>query len=277
MAVVVRGTLVEILRKRLVLVAALVALLFFVLYEWGISELARAPGTAGLPPEAVAVSVLYVGMFFSYLMTALFSVFSMAGAIRGEIDDGTLLAVLPRPVSRWQILSGKWIGFGIVGSAYATCLAGGLIFLVHVTFGYPGASLGLVAAWLAFMGLVWIIGAVTLLGSVGLSPLSNGVAVMGLFFVALLGGSLMQILPGRALPQAVTVFGTITRLVFPVDGLYRWALYMAASRAVTQVPPAFLGPFGPWPVPSLAFLIYAAVYTAGVLVLASYLLHRRDV
>ncbi len=277
MAVVVRGTLVEILRKRLVLVAALVALLFFVLYEWGISELARAPGTAGLPPEAVAVSVLYVGMFFSYLMTALFSVFSMAGAIRGEIDDGTLLAVLPRPVSRWQILSGKWIGFGIVGSAYATCLAGGLIFLVHVTFGYPGASLGLVAAWLAFMGLVWIIGAVTLLGSVGLSPLSNGVAVMGLFFVALLGGSLMQILPGRALPQAVTVFGTITRLVFPVDGLYRWALYMAASRAVTQVPPAFLGPFGPWPVPSVAFLIYAAVYTAGVLVLASYLLHRRDV
>lgn len=277
MAVVVRATLVEILRKRLVLVAALVALLFFVLYEWGISELAHAPGTAGLPRAAVAVSVLYVGMFFSYLMTALFSVFSMAGAIRGEIDDGTLLAVLPRPVPRWQILTGKWIGFGVVGSAYATCLAGGLILLVHVTFGYPGASLGLVAAWLAFMGLVWIIGAVTLLGSVGLSPLSNGVAVMGLFFVALLGGSLMQILPGRALPRAVTVFGTITRLVFPVDGIYRWALYMVASRAVTQVPPAFLGPFGPWPVPSVAFLIYAAVYTVGVLVLASYLLHRRDV
>lgn len=277
MAAVIRATLVEVLRKRLVLVAAIVAILFFVLYDWGISQLVHAQGTVGLPPEAIAVAVLYVGLFFSYLMTALFTVFSMAGAIRGEIDDGTLLAVLPRPILRWRLLVGKWVGYGLVASVYATCLEGGLILLVHLSFGYPPGSPTLIWAWLAFVGQVWTIGAVTLLGSVGLTPLSNGVAVMGLFFVGLLGGSLMQILPGTALPPAVTVFGNITRLVFPVDGLYRWALYEVASRAVTLVPPAFLGPFGPWPVPSLTFLAYAAVYTVGVLVLAAWLLERRDV
>jgi ABC-type transport system involved in multi-copper enzyme maturation permease subunit len=277
MAAVVRATLVEVMRKRLVVVAALVAALFFVLYEWGISQLTHARGTVGLPHEAVAVAVLYVGLFFSYLMTALFAVFSMAGAVRGEIDDGTLLAVLPRPLARWRLLAGKWIGYGVVSSAYATCLEGGLVVLVQLAFGYPPAGDSLLWSWMAFVGMVWTIGAVTLLGSVGLSPLSNGVAVMGLFFVGLLGGSLMQILPGAALPQALTVFGTITRLVFPVDALYRWSLFEVASRAVQQVPPAFLGPFGPWPVPSVAFLGYALAYTIGVLALAGWLLHRRDI
>lgn len=51
---------------------------------------------------------------------ALFAVLMAGGAISGEIERGLLSVILSKPVPRWQILLGKWIGLNIVlmGSVY---------------------------------------------------------------------------------------------------------------------------------------------------------------
>ena len=45
---------------------------------------------------------------------ALFAALLAGGAISGEIESGLMAVVLPKPVYRWQILLGKWIGINII-------------------------------------------------------------------------------------------------------------------------------------------------------------------
>jgi ABC-type transport system involved in multi-copper enzyme maturation permease subunit len=51
---------------------------------------------------------------------AFFAVLMAGGAISGEIERGLLSVILSKPLARWQILLGKWIGLNIVlmGSVY---------------------------------------------------------------------------------------------------------------------------------------------------------------
>jgi ABC-type transport system involved in multi-copper enzyme maturation permease subunit len=53
-------------------------------------------------------------------LSALFAILLAGGAISGEIERGLLAVVLSKPMHRWQILIGKWIGINIVamGSAF---------------------------------------------------------------------------------------------------------------------------------------------------------------
>lgn len=45
---------------------------------------------------------------------ALFSALLAGGAISGEIESGLMSVILPKPVPRWQILLGKWIGINLI-------------------------------------------------------------------------------------------------------------------------------------------------------------------
>ena len=45
---------------------------------------------------------------------ALFSALLAGGAISGEIESGLMSVILPKPVPRWQILLGKWIGINFI-------------------------------------------------------------------------------------------------------------------------------------------------------------------
>ncbi len=45
---------------------------------------------------------------------ALFAVLMAGGAISSEIERGVLSVILPKPMPRWQILLGKWIGLNVI-------------------------------------------------------------------------------------------------------------------------------------------------------------------
>lgn len=45
---------------------------------------------------------------------ALFAALLAGGAISGEIERGVLAVILARPIYRWQILLGKWIGINLI-------------------------------------------------------------------------------------------------------------------------------------------------------------------
>lgn len=53
-------------------------------------------------------------LFFVRVLGMLFGLLLAGGAISGEIEAGLLSVILAKPVPRWQILLGKWLGLNIV-------------------------------------------------------------------------------------------------------------------------------------------------------------------
>lgn len=53
-------------------------------------------------------------LFAIRALGSLFAILLAGGAISGEIERGLLAVILPKPIPRWTILIGKWIGFNVI-------------------------------------------------------------------------------------------------------------------------------------------------------------------
>ncbi len=47
-------------------------------------------------------------------LSALFAILLAGGAVSSEIERGLLAVILPKPITRWQVLLGKWIGLNVI-------------------------------------------------------------------------------------------------------------------------------------------------------------------
>ena len=47
-------------------------------------------------------------------LSALFAILLAGGSVSGEIERGLLAVVITRPIGRWQVLIGKWLGLNVV-------------------------------------------------------------------------------------------------------------------------------------------------------------------
>lgn len=184
---VTRFTLREALHGRSFLIGGVLSLAWLAvpaLLGWAFfSNLAALSRTFGSDDGArraagyIVVGTAVGGLSF---LAILVTVFRGSGAIGGEIQRGTILAVVARPVSRAEILVGKVAGIILVTGAYFTVLSfasvavTGAITSVWVTEA-PWAIL------LLDLNLA-IVGAVAVAASVRLSPLVATVAVLATYF-----------------------------------------------------------------------------------------------
>jgi Cu-processing system permease protein len=53
-------------------------------------------------------------LFAIRALGSLFAILLAGGAISGEIERGLLSVILPKPIPRWTILLGKWLGFNLI-------------------------------------------------------------------------------------------------------------------------------------------------------------------
>ncbi|NMP22917.1 ABC transporter permease [Sulfobacillus harzensis] len=268
MGVVARYSLKETLRKRLLVAAGgltgLFLLLFFLFLKW-----------VGLPPDVpgarsiAALTYLFLGLFASYVMIALFAVLIFVASISAEIDDGTILAVVPRPIHRSAIVLGKWMGLSLVTLVYASLLFWGVVLIDQAQFGGVAGAFGsLLAAYGDFLLEGLLVGTVTILGSILAATMTNGIVVSSAVLIAFLGGSLQQLGALTNPAPAFSVIGWITSLLMPTDALYRRALFQIMGNHVFPGADTLLGPFGAVHPPGEGMVLYALVYTAGMLMLA---------
>ncbi len=119
MGVIVALTLQEAMRRR-----AFLGTLIILVALYGLSFLPRAFKEAFGGSErqfelGVNLAVLFgvdIIKFFSSVLAILLS----AGAITGEIERGYLAAILPRPLHRWELYLGKWLGVMLFCAVNAT-------------------------------------------------------------------------------------------------------------------------------------------------------------
>jgi ABC-type transport system involved in multi-copper enzyme maturation permease subunit len=129
---------------------------------------------------------LYVVNFLCVLMTVLTSVDTLSG----EIASGTIHTIVSKPVRRWEVVAGKWLGYAGMLSLYLLLMAG-VMAIIYLTSGYVAPNALRHGADL----VEYPPAARFLLGGSMLSTLTNGVLVFGLYGVAFIGGGSSS-LPG---------------------------------------------------------------------------------
>jgi ABC-type transport system involved in multi-copper enzyme maturation permease subunit len=200
------------------------------------------------------------------MMTVLTSVVT----ISGEVASGTIHTLVAKPLRRWEIVLGKWLGHAAMLSLYLLLMAGGVIVIVYLISGYtaPNYFRGLSFIWLNALLLL----GVSLFGGTTLSTLANGVMVFGLYGIAFLGGWIEQI--GSFLENQTAInIGIISSLIIPSEALWKRAAFEMQSPLVRALG---FSPFSAPTVPSAAMIWYALLYAIVALVLAMRQFSSRD-
>jgi ABC-2 type transport system permease protein len=215
-------------------------------------------------------AMLVAGLYAVDLLTVVMTVLTSVDTLSGEIASGTIQAVATKPIHRWQLLLGKWLGFIGMLAAYIVLMVGGSAAVAHVISGAEVHHLvrGMLLIWMESALLL----SVTLLCGTSLSTLTNGVVVLGFHGIAFIGGWIEQVGAVTHSPRAVTV-GIVASLMMPSETLWRRAVSEMQSPLLSAIA---MSPFSNASVPSLAMVVYAALYLLAALGLAMYRFGRRD-
>ncbi len=134
-------TLREASRRRLVLTAAIATVVLVALTAFGFHALATMHTGSGNRIahhdvlEASSVLEIMMAFMFSFVL-ALAAAFLGALSTGAEIENGTLLAIVPRPIRRAEILIGKWLGNAVLLAGYAFVIGALEFAAVRWTTGY---------------------------------------------------------------------------------------------------------------------------------------------
>lgn len=280
---IVRVTLREGVRRRLLLSLGALSLVAVLLTAWGYAQLPNLPGgrTAQLAPQQlrlIASQLLILVMFMFSFVLALAAVFAAAPSVAGELESGEALAVLARPIRRRSVLLGKWLALALVVLGYAAVATACEYAAVGITTGYLPPHPVEAAGYLAAVGLVML--TLTLALSTRLAPIATGIIGMLCFGLAWLGGVVGGI--GLAFGDPITGrIGTITSVLLPTDGLWRGAIFSLEPASVVvggaaAGPQIAAFPFYAAAPPSLGYLAWCAAWVTGILLLATWSFARRD-
>jgi Cu-processing system permease protein len=275
--VIARLTFLEAARRKILLAALVLGLVFLVVYGLGFyyiqEEFERNPNVPSmLARKEILNFLMLAGLYVVNFMTVMMAVLTSVDTLSGEVASGTIHTLVTKPVRRWEVVLGKWLGFVGMLTLYLLLMAGGVMALVYAVSGYvaPNALRGLGLLWLNALLLLNI----SLLGGTTLSTLANGVLVFGLYGVAFVGGWIEQI---GAFPfiqnQTAVNIGIISSLIIPSEALWKRAVFEMQSPLAGIVGST---PFTSSSIPSPLMVEYAALYAAVVLALAVRQFKKRD-
>ncbi|MBI4494930.1 MAG: ABC transporter permease [Chloroflexi bacterium] len=278
---IARFTIQEAASRRLILAGVVLSLAFVGLFTLGFAflngKLAEANATRPNPQMVAAFGSIMaiLGLYAVHFLASFLGLFLSVGAISGEIDSGTLHAVLARPIGRADFVVGRWLAYvGLMG-VYVALMAGLLLLVARLIAGYeapdPARAMVLMA-----LGPILLL-TLSLFGSTLLSTLANGVVVFTLFGLAWLAGIIEFV--GDALSnEAMVNLGIVVSLLVPSDELWRGASYYVQSPAFLAAATAGRGaiPFAAIAPPSTPFVIWAVLHPLVFLLLAIVSFSRRD-
>jgi len=273
--VIARLTVREAQRRRLLWVALLMGVAFLLVFGIGFHYIQRdieRTQTMGDQASFVSVLLLTAGLYAVNLLVNVVAVLVSVTTLSGEIESHTIDAIVTKPIPRWQVVVGKWLGFAGLVLTYLALLVGGLMLIVYLRSGF---HLDNIIPGVLMMGLAaLLVLTLSIAGGTRLSTIANGVLAFMLFGLAFLGGLVEQV--GALIRNSAAVnVGIVSSLIMPADALWKKAVsYFQAGNATGN--PFELGPFAAITEPSSLMVGYAVVYLVVLLVFALWSFSRRD-
>lgn len=270
-------TLREAARKRVLWMALAAGLAFLGLFGTGLYfQLKDISARTNLIIARQGVNaLLMVGLYAVDLMAVVMTVLTSVDTLSGELASGTIQAVATKPISRWEVLLGKWLGFVGMLTVYVVLMVGGITGLtyllsLHALGGVLPHNLlrGAVLIWLECVLMLCL----TFRMGASFSTLTNGVVVLGLHGIAFIGGWIEQAAALTHSPRALNV-GIAASLIMPSEALWRRAAFEMQSPILNALG---FSPFSAASVPSGFMIVYAGLYMILALALAVRRFSQRD-
>jgi ABC-type transport system involved in multi-copper enzyme maturation permease subunit len=271
--VIARLTFREAARRWIAWVALIMGALFLAVYSLGYREIYKEiirEGSSQLQLREFANFLQMMGLYAVNFLTLIIAVLTSVDTLAGEINSGTIHTLVSKPIRRWQIVIGKWLGFGGMLSLYLLLMGGGVILAGYIISGTVVHNLaqGLFLMW---MNVILVL-SISICGGAIMSTLANGVLTFGLYGVAFIGGWVEQFGALMQNPTAVNI-GIISSLIMPSEALWKRAAYEMQSPIAATFG---MTPFSSISTPSPLMLVYAAHYAVSALCLGIYFFNKRD-
>jgi ABC-type transport system involved in multi-copper enzyme maturation permease subunit len=263
----------EAARKKMLWMALAAGCAFLILFGTGLHFQAKEFAAHGMNPvvrREIAFTMLTMGLYAVDLLAVLMTILTSVDTLSGEIASGTIQAVATKPVPRWQVLVGKWVGFLGMLTAYIGIMVGGVNTVTYVMTGVMARHLlrGFLLIWMESVVLL----SVTFAFATYFSTLTSGVLALGLHGLAFLGGWIEQFGAITQTRRAIDV-GVIASVLMPSEALWRRAAYEMQSPLANAMR---FSPFSTLSVPSGAMVFYAGLYLSVALVVAIRRFSQRD-
>lgn len=268
-----RVTLREAARRRLLWTAcgaaALLLLIFATAVHFQIAEFQGRPMSPFVRYQ-VESGMLMIGLYTCDLLAVVMTILTSIDTIAGEITSSTIHAIATKPIARWQIFAGKFLGFAGMVVAFVLLTFGGTVAVAYAATGVlPEHAL---TGVLLIIGECLLVLTVTLYAGTRFSTLTAGVVVLGLQGVAFMGGWLEQV-SGFSQSERIVTIGEITSLVMPSESIWRRAAFEMQTPLAGSLS---FSPFANVSIPSVTAMGYAAVFAIVVFGLGVRRLQRRD-
>jgi ABC-type transport system involved in multi-copper enzyme maturation permease subunit len=283
---ITRFTLLEAIRRRLFLAVIILSILIltaFTILLTIVVNTALSNQNNGTDPRylllggGIIVTVLVIWML--YLLSSMLTIVFSANMISGEIDAGTFAVIVPKPLTRMEIVAGKWLGYALVICIYTALMFLAFIGVIYWKTGYwpTGAFNALGMLELAMLVLLGI----TTLGSSVVPTVVNG-AIALMLFIGAPTANIVQFVVQYVNPTNLSTtqnIATVINLVIPTDALWHGASYYllpsVADLLALQIG-SFNTPFTSGQPIAPALIIWAVLYCIALPTLAALRFQHRD-
>jgi ABC-type transport system involved in multi-copper enzyme maturation permease subunit len=137
-----------------------------------------------------------------------------------------------KPLTRSEIVLGKWAGHLLMAWAYFFVIAAGIVLAVRAVAGFVPLNVG--PALPLMMLEIALLLSVSIAGGTRLNTITNGVVAVAFYALAFVGGFVEQIGVIAGVPSARTI-GIVVSLISPADALWRLAIYYMQPAIVRSL------------------------------------------
>lgn len=207
-------------------------------------------------------TISIIGFYFSSMLVAFLTVMLSIGIVSSELESGTILTILTKPIKRSEYILGKYLGTAILVILYSAIVYIAVIIISTVskisiveTFGIAALAKG----FLLFILQPLTILALALYGSTKFKTLNNGILTIAIYMLGTIGGVMEQ--AGAVVNNtSLSTIGIISSLISPFEVIYRKMISIIFTSLGSF---NFIGGFGmsgKSTTPSIWMMVYVGVY-----------------
>lgn len=261
MLTVIKLTYKEILHKRIFHLVLVLTLLFLLLYGLGLNHTSQDIRGDVFVKRMVFCQLTSIGLYMSSFIIAFFSILGSLGLISSEVENGVIQTILVKPIARWELVLGKYIGVAMVLVLYSIFFYVSIIGL-NMFFSKGVLTfhlLNITISLCLYSSIPLILLSVSLWGSSFFQTLNNGIMMVMLYAFSTIGGLMEQIGSIADISSLVNI-GIFSSLVLPVDAIFRKmssVLFTGNNGVLFADPRQIMGVSSE---PSKWMLIYTLIY-----------------
>ena len=210
------------------------------------------------------------------MLVAFLTIMSSISIVSGELENNVVSTILVRPIKRYKYILGKLLGLNIFILAYTTIIFL-LLFLIGYIFKVPALSNITISAILKslifFLLQPIAIMSLSIFGGVYFKTIANGVFVVCIYLLGLIGSYVEQI--GTLMENDTMVsIGILTSLISPFETIYRiMSTYISNNLMLSPL----MGGISSTISPSIQMVVYIIFYIVFLPGIAMWTFNKKDI